>query len=143
MRAAGGTSCVVTYRAQTDHWSWIISQAVPLVSAPDVAEAFPVVGAHLLPNPNPFVREAQRTPLALPSLLGEQCAGLRVEAAHRMHPRRGGNRLLLIWRQGSVLVQLSVAGRASRWSVEHLVALALRQDRRIAAALGDLDTWNA
>ncbi len=135
LREARGTSVVVSYRAGDDPWAMVVSQAIPFATTADAAEAFPTMEERLLGNPDRLVVETHRAALDLAAPLGDQCAALVLESTNLGEPGSQGTQLLALWRHGSILAFLTVSGRAGRFSVDDLVALALRQDKRISDAL--------
>ncbi len=136
LRQARGTSAVVSYRASDDPWAMVVSQAIPFATVADAAEAFPTMEDRLLGNPDPRVIETRRGALDLATPLGDQWAALMLDSTNLGEPGSHGTQLLTLWRHGSVLALLTVSGRAGRFTVDDLVALALRQDRRINDASG-------
>ena len=72
VRAAKGRSLVASYQFGKDLWTWVISQAIPLVSPDDAATAFPSVFERMLANPEGGVVLRSRDVIVLPAAPGDE-----------------------------------------------------------------------
>ena len=114
--------------------AFVASQAMPLVSAEDAAEAFATVNQRMLTNPDPGVSEVGREPLPLAAPPGDAHEAFRLLSRNERFVGVEGEQLGLAWHQGSVVAFLTLAGRAGSWTTADLERLARLQAERIASA---------
>jgi hypothetical protein len=134
--AARGRSARSAFKREDDPLAFVASQATPLLSAGDAAEAFAGAQERLLTNPDSGLTELGRELLVLDEPPGEEHQAFRIRSRNARFPDREGEQLAVVWRQGSVVAFLTVAGEAGTWSAAELARLARLQAARIAAATG-------
>src|SRR5262249_33979145 len=134
--AARGRSARAAFKRGDDPLAFVASQATPLLSADDAGEAFASAQERLLTNPDAGLTELGREQLALDDPPGDEHQAFRIRSRNARFPDREGEQLAVIWRQGSVVAFLTVAGEAGSWSAAELAALARQQAARIAAIRG-------
>jgi hypothetical protein len=133
VREARGRSARAAFKRGDDPLAFVASQALPLLSEADAAEAFATVGQRMLTNPDAGVSEVGREPLTLAEPIGEAYQAFRIESRNARFPGIEGEQLGLAWRQGRVVAFLTLAGTAGSWSTDDLERLARVQAARIAA----------
>ncbi len=134
LREARGRSARAAFKRDDDPLAFVASQAMPLLSEADAAEAFATVNERMLTNPDAGVSELGREPLTLAAPLGDAHQAFLLHSRNERYPDVEGEQLGLAWRQGSVVAFLTLAGRAGSWTSAELERLARVQAERIAGA---------
>jgi hypothetical protein len=134
-RAVRGRSYVEGFQRGDDAWESVNSQATPLRSAADAAEALALVPERMLRNPDPSVRHMGTAELELPERVGDGHRCLRHAVQNARRPGWHGLSYVVAWHRGSVLATVIAAGAAETLDPGWVLALAHAQDARIAAVL--------
>jgi hypothetical protein len=134
-RAVRGPSYVEGFQHGDDPWESVNSQATPLRSAADAAEALALVPERMLRNPDPNVLHMGTAELELPEPVGDDHRCLRLAVQNVRRSGWYGLSFVVAWRRGTVLATVIAAGSAETLDPGWVLALAHTQDARIAAVL--------
>jgi hypothetical protein len=134
-RAVRGRSYVEGFQHGDDPWESVSSQATPLRSAADAAEALGLVPDRMLRNPDPSVLHMGTAELELPEPVGDGHRCLRLAVQNVRRSGWYGLSYVVAWRRGTVLATVIAAGSADTLDPGWVLALAQVQDARIAAVL--------
>ena len=134
-RALKGRTYVAVFSHGNDRFLGITSQAIPLASAADAADALPIAFDRLLMNPDPMVQEVGREDVALGRPPGEGALAIQLWGRNLRFPDLDAVSQLVVWHRGPVLCMLQVAGARGAWATEDIERLAAIQDARVVSVI--------